>query len=112
MITNIGCDIVSINRISKQKDEFYKRVLTSKEQDIYLSLNNNQKPKFLAGRFAAKEAIFKSCNETKILSNIEVLNDKSGRPYCNIEGFNISVSISHEEEYAIAYAICEKVKEV
>ena len=108
MIVGIGCDIVEIKRIRKQNNEFYKRVLTKKEQEMYLSMSESRKVEFLAGRFAAKEAIFKACNETQAISNIEVLNDESGKPYCNVDGYTIHISISHEKEYATAYAICEK----
>ena len=107
MIAGIGCDIVAIKRIKKQKEDFYKRILTPREQVIYLEFNEARKLEFLAGRFAAKEAIYKACNDTGVLSNIEVLNDDSGKPYCNIEGFKIHISISHEKEYAAAYAVCE-----
>jgi len=108
MIVGIGCDIVEIKRIKKQKEAFYKRVLTSKEQELYCSMSEERKIEFLAGRFAAKEAIFKACNEMQIISDIEILNDKSGKPYCEVEGYKIHISISHEKEYATAYAVCEK----
>lgn len=108
MISGIGCDIVSINRIKKQKNDFYKRILTSKEQAIYLNLSSSRQLEFLAGRFAAKEAIYKANNEIKLLSNIEILNNEKGKPCCQIEGLKIQISIAHEKDYAIAYAICEK----
>jgi holo-[acyl-carrier-protein] synthase len=109
VISGIGCDIVHVNRIRKQNETFYKRVLTEKEQELYLSFTEARKLEFLAGRFAAKEAIYKACNDTKVISNIEVLNDESGRPYCNVDGYKIHISISHDGDYAMAYAICEKV---
>ena len=109
MIAGIGCDIVHVDRIKKQNDAFYKRVLTEKEQELYLGFSEVRKLEFLAGRFAAKEAIYKACNDTKVISNIEVLNDEFGRPYCDIAGFKIHISISHDGDYAMAYAICEKV---
>lgn len=109
MIIGIGCDIVSMNRIRKQKEEFYKRILTPKEQSLYLEFSSSRRIEFLAGRFAAKEAIYKACNEIELLSNIEILNNENGKPYCEIEGVKINISIAHEKENAIAYAICEKI---
>ena len=74
-----------------------------------------------AGRFAAKEAIYKSLSKidnTVSLSEIEILNDKTNknRPVVNILKPNISkmqeecnliidVSISHIKDFATANAI-------
>ena len=108
MIVGIGCDIVEIKRIKASNEKFYKRVLTPNEQEVFHNMTKQRQIEFLAGRFVAKEAIYKACNALQTISNIEILNDENGKPYCIVEGYTIHISIAHEKEYAIAYAICEK----
>lgn len=117
----IGTDIVNVNRIqriiSEKKDRFYTRIFTEREVD-YISKGGN-KATTVAGIFAAKEAISKVLG-TGIGSiewkEIEILHHENGKPYVNILGkgkeklkdigkTNIDISISHETDYAIAFAI-------
>lgn len=108
MIHGIGCDIVQINRLKEKQNEFANKILTKCERELYDTYTQKRQLEFLAGRFAAKEAIFKAMhNPSLTLSMIEILHDELGCPICNIEGYQIHISISHEKEYAIAYAICE-----
>lgn len=109
MIHGIGCDIVEIHRLQNKQEAVAKKILTTKEHVVYLSLKGHRQLEFLAGRFAAKEAIFKALSSQSItISQIEVVNDANGKPTCCIQGYTIHVSIAHEKEYAIAYAVCEK----
>ena len=67
-----------------------------------------------AARFAAKEAIYKAISfaiaekEDNILTKIEIVNEKSGKPIANIEKLKIQnietmdLSISHLQDYAVA----------
>ncbi len=98
---NIGCDIVENKRLKNKSKRFIDLVLTTKEQKEY----ENKGLTYLCGRFAAKEAIMKALPNTKNLNylDIEVLNDENGQPICNLK--NISISISHEENYTIATAL-------
>ncbi|MFV0379811.1 MAG: holo-ACP synthase [Anaerorhabdus sp.] len=107
MICGVGCDIVAINRIAKQGTDFAKRILTSNEYQLYDKYNELRKIEFLAGRFAAKEAIIKAIDKKLLVSDIEILYDDE-KPVCYIDGYRICLSIAHEIDYAIAYAICEK----
>lgn len=97
----IGCDIVENQRLMNKDFEFIRFILTDKEKKLYKDYGNT----FLFGRFAAKEAIMKCLPNTKELkyTDIEILKGENGEPITNID--NISVSISHEKEYTIAYAI-------
>ena len=97
----IGCDIVENKRLKNKNQRFIDLVLTKNEQELY----KVEGLLFLTGRFAAKEAIFKCLNNTKELNflDIEILKDENGAPICNID--NVCVSISHEKEYTIAYAL-------
>ena len=104
----IGCDIVENKRLENKNETFINHVLTEKEKELYKTRNPVE---FLSGRFAAKEAIMKCLPNTKeiLLTDIEILNDENGKPYCNIEGIE-DISISHEKEYTIAVALYNENK--
>lgn len=110
MIIGIGCDIVEIKRVEKAlaKDHL-KRALTPKEQASCAFMKEQRKAEWVAGRFAAKEAIYKALHRVHACTiyDIEILSDDDGAPYCTMEVFKIHVSIAHEKAYAIAYAIVE-----
>lgn len=109
MVIGIGCDIVKIVRIQSQihNDTFLKTILTKQEYQLCQSFQEQRKAEWVAGRFAAKEAIYKAINTMYpcVISQIEILADDTGRPYCTLMDFDIQISIAHEHEYAIAYAI-------
>lgn len=107
MIHGIGCDIVEIERITKKQEQLAKRVLTKNEYEQYITYSDKRKLEYLAGKFAAKEAIYKAIGKG-ILSDYEILNDDRGKPSCMIENYTIHLSIAHENKYVIAYAICEE----
>lgn len=98
---NIGCDIVENKRLENKSETFINKVLTEDEKVLYAK----EGLLFLTGRFAAKEAVMKCLDNTKKLTftDIEILRDDNGSPTCNID--NVRVSISHEKEYTIAYAL-------
>ena len=99
----IGCDIVENKRLLDKSENFIDKILTDKEKQLYKTRNSVE---FLAGRFAAKEAIMKCLPniEKYTFTDIEILNDEKGKPYCNIDGIE-DISISHEKEYTIAVAL-------
>lgn len=107
MITGIGCDIVAIKRFKDKMKQLADRVLTSQERILFEALSEKRKPEWLAGRFAAKEAIVKAINENLPISKISVLATPEGKPVCDLAGYTILISISHEKEYAIAYAVSQ-----
>lgn len=108
MIIGVGCDIVAINRLKQNQEAMAKRILSKKEYLCYHSFHNERQLEYLAGRFAAKEAIVKAIDKKILLSEIEVLNDDRGKPVCSMDGYVLHVSIAHEKDYATAYVICEK----
>ena len=111
VVVSIGCDIVKIAKMEQiLKYGNFINFFTEKEQLICSSMNDKRKIEWLAGRFAAKEAIYKSINShySCTLRDIEILSDEKGMPCCKIIGISIYISISHEDEYAIAYAIAYK----
>lgn len=117
-----GIDLVDFPRIeqmvNRHADRFLDRVFTPAEQD-YSQANKNSIEK-LAGRFAAKEAILKLLGtgwRGKIAwTDIEILNNEFGAPKVNLTGEvekiakkngikNISISITHTANFAIASAV-------
>ncbi len=120
-----GVDIVENKRINKLIDDkkFIKRVFTNKE--IRFSKNIKNKTNYYAKRFAAKEAFVKALGtgfrNNINFSDIEVINNKLGKPKINIskkvrdfikkkfklDKPKIYVSLSDENKHSIAYVILE-----
>ena len=116
----IGTDIVSVPRLNKtinssQGDKFKKRIFTENEIN-YCSDRVNSIVHF-AGRFAAKEAITKALLSSEIIDSIsmksiEIISGKNRKPEVNLTlssklQLQCKVSISHTDEYAIAFALLE-----
>lgn len=95
----IGCDIVKISRFENSLDKLTNKILTSLEKEEYKLADS--KLNYIAGRWAAKEAIFKLTNSSEKFS---ILNHVNGAPYV-FNHPNLCISISHEQEYCMAVAI-------
>lgn len=116
MILGTGVDITEVGRLRKAIEKwgksFLNRVFT--EAELKNAKTRNSFYQHLAGRFAAKEAVFKAMGNLKLnLKDVQILNDKDGRPYCQIlnnkiKGCDIVLSISHVKNYAVANAIITK----
>lgn len=114
MIKGIGTDIVENIRVNQS---LARRVLSDNELEAFEQLKLEQrKQEFLCGRFAAKEAIIKACSQANIevfMRDITILNDQLNRPFVanpKFERYQILVSISHEKDYSIAFAIIESLE--
>jgi holo-[acyl-carrier protein] synthase len=116
MIIGTGVDITEVKRLKQAIDRwgngFLNRVFTDKElKNAKAHVNFFQ---HLAGRFAAKEAVFKALGEADLLwKDVQILNDKQGKPYCAIlngkaRNKDVHISISHVKSYAVANAIVAK----
>ncbi len=106
MISGIGVDIVSKKRISVSNVK--NKFLNDDEKEILFSLNGEDEINFISGRWAAKESIVKASNKKILFSQISILKEKSGKPIVFIDGKkanNIHISISHEQEYVIAFSL-------
>lgn len=117
-----GTDIVEINRIEKavkKTPSFTDRIYTAREQEYCMSRKAGRYSS-LAARFAAKEAVAKALGtgmgDKASPSEIEILNDKLGKPYItlygtaletyeSIGGSDIDISLSHGRDYAVAFAV-------
>jgi holo-[acyl-carrier protein] synthase len=122
MIVSVGLDIVEIARIEKdlQKfgERFVERILGEGEQAVYGQ--RRDRSLFLAGRFAAKEAVVKALgvylSDRPPLSQLEIVSDTTGRPQlilpdeiaAQLHGARCFLSITHERKYAAAVAIFEE----
>ncbi len=105
---NIGVDLVRISRFEKKNRHFIQRLLTPNEYKEYQCKENERlKCIYLASRFACKEAYLKAHGKGLFeipFQKIEILNDSHGKPYFNDQ--NAYVSISHEDDYVIAFVVC------
>ncbi len=105
----VGIDIVSVDRIRdvvrKWGDRFLLRVFSQKELDIAKERRGSLFYQYLAGRFAVKEAIIKTLDESVPLKEISVSRERSGRPVVLFPKGDFEVSISHTKEYAVAVCI-------
>lgn len=115
-----GVDIVEIQRIHNLIDRYGRRFLDkafTEAEQRYCESGANRDEKY-AGRFAGKEALRKALQpftDEKYLpfTQIEILPNTHGMPVPVIhaalrlkQSFSeISLSISHERRYAIAFAV-------
>jgi holo-[acyl-carrier protein] synthase len=124
MIFGIGCDIVEISRIAEacqKSDKFAARILTDFEMTQWK--DSKQPERYLAKKFAAKEAIVKAMG-TGIGRGIswqmmQIEHEQSGRPIVRVfdaaDTFFTSngiahchISIADEQHYAVANVVLEK----
>lgn len=124
MIFGIGTDIVEVARIESSiaqfGDEFAKRILADSEFSIYL--DSQIKARFLAKRFAAKEAFSKALGtglrHPATFQNIAVSHDELGKPMLllasELQDFlqskhitQMHISISDERNLAAAFVVLE-----
>jgi holo-[acyl-carrier protein] synthase len=130
MIIGIGTDIVDIERIASilrgsTSEKFLQRLLTLAERELASARAQQHEARvleFVAGRFAAKEAVAKALGcgigDPLTFQHIEILHDSLGKPQCTVqEGVlyklglsakvRIHISISHTALVATAFAVLE-----
>jgi holo-[acyl-carrier protein] synthase len=106
MIIGIGTDIVEVSRF--MPDKLAENILGSEEMIEYAKANN--KPAYLAKRFAAKEACIKATGVIAPVYEIQILSKKSGAPYVqshHMDDYYVHLTISDEKDYAVAFAVAE-----
>jgi holo-[acyl-carrier protein] synthase len=125
LIIGIGTDIIEISRIQKALDRsssFINKIFTKSEIE-YLD-SRNMRAEFVAGKFAAKEAVAKAIGTGFIgfdFRDIEIDKTTLGKPIVILRGnakkmdqkwgrYKIHLSISHSKENAVAYAIIETIE--
>tara|TARA_B110000014_G_scaffold246455_1_gene219185 strand:+ start:1667 stop:2011 length:345 start_codon:yes stop_codon:yes gene_type:complete len=108
----IGIDIIDINRFSEKpysKNKlFYEKIFHQSEIDYCLNHKNSSQS--FAAKFAIKESVIKSLN--KQIEFLDILTDhrnlKPTASLLNDLSYNFLVSVSHEQQHAVAVVICEK----
>jgi holo-[acyl-carrier protein] synthase len=113
---HIGIDIIEIYRveqaIARWGENFLQRIYTDAELELY-----QNKPASLAARFAGKEAVIKVLDITGGINwkDIEILANHNRKPSVRLHGKlhdhaielgleDVSISLSHSRDYAIAMA--------
>lgn len=118
MIAGVGTDIIKIERVVRAYggEAFCKRVYTEAERQMIAG-----KAVRAADNWAMKEAVVKAFGTgfSRIApSEVELLRDAAGKPYCVLHGAAeriaadlgivcVHVSVSNEKDYAVAFAVAE-----
>ena len=122
MIIGIGTDMVLVSRIEavlgRQGERFAQRILTPTELQRFR--DHSQPARYLAKRYAAKEAILKALGTglAKGMSwqYMQIDNDAQGAPQVTLSGVALQrlqqggggrmlLSLSDEREQALAFAV-------
>jgi len=124
MIFGIGTDIVEVERIQSSLDQFgdafAKRILAGSEWEDYQA--SQLKARFLAKRFAAKEAFAKAIGlgmrHPMGWQACEVISNDLGRPSVQLhgelaawfqtQGWQAHLSLSDEAHHALAFVVIER----
>ncbi|ENO8416500.1 holo-ACP synthase [Vibrio mimicus] len=125
MIVGLGTDIAEIERVEKalarSGESFARRILCDLEMAQFHILK--QQGRFLAKRFAAKEAASKALGtgiaQGVTFHDFTITNDEMGKPLLSLSGkaaqlaaqlevVHIHLSISDERHYAMATVIFER----
>lgn len=124
MIRGIGTDIVDIARIAqvleRQGTRFLTRILTLAEQEEYA--RRQQSVRFLANRFAGKEAIAKALGtgiaqgvtfqDMEILPGVRgapcvVLSGRAAEHLERLQAKEVLLSLSDEKQAVVAFALIQ-----
>ena len=119
MIRGIGSDLVRIERFKRPltQEHFLERIFTEEERKL---LKESGDPvTFAAGRWAAKEAVVKALGTGFVgcePGEISIERNERGAPGVHLlgtaaqllmPGERILVTITHEKDYAAAFAVLE-----
>ncbi|MGH8583173.1 MAG: holo-ACP synthase [Gammaproteobacteria bacterium] len=127
MIFGIGVDLVHIPRVERGLERYgerYSRRILSAREYGDLGLQTTRPARFVASRFAAKEAFAKALGtgfrDGLWLRDISVTHDKLGKPWIETQGRASALlrergigathlSLSDEFDYALAFVTLERV---
>ena len=124
MIVGVGTDIVAVARLGKlyarHGERALEKLLAPAERPEFTRAKDSAR--FLAKRFAAKEALGKALGigvaAPATLPNVSVVHDALGKPafayapelarFIAARGLTAHLSISDEKEFALAFVIVEQ----
>ncbi|KAF7593041.1 3-oxoacyl-[acyl-carrier-protein] synthase [Aspergillus hancockii] len=117
--SKVGVDVENLDSVNIENETFIARNFTAEEQQYCRNAASPQAS--FAGRWSAKEAVFKSLGVSSKgagapLKDIEISNDTTGAPTVKLHGAaaeaakqagvkQVSVSISHSDSQAVAVAV-------
>ncbi|MBN1892398.1 MAG: holo-ACP synthase [Clostridiales bacterium] len=127
MAISCGIDTIRVSRIKDAYDRrgasFLERIFTRNESDSCIGKLGELSMESLAARFAAKEAVSKALGtgiwrEGIGFTDIEISVDGFGKPFLllhkdarrifeRLGGTDVSVSISHDGDLAVAMCVME-----
>lgn len=126
MISGIGIDLVEIERmqhaLERHGDRFAKRILADSEWSEFLVLKPALQPRFLAKRFAVKEAFSKAIG-TGLgrgfgFQDISLVHDTLGKPILrwservsdavDLYAMHAHVSLTDERTHAASVVVLER----
>ncbi|MFW1678429.1 holo-ACP synthase [Pontibacter sp. JAM-7] len=125
MILGLGTDLLELERMQqalRRTPKLSARILTGTEQIAFAQAKDA--PRYLAKRFAAKEAIAKALGSGigrgVSWQHIEINKDQHGRPVVELSGGakqwaktlgiqQVHLSYSDERAYILAFAVAEGV---
>jgi len=111
----VGIDLVNSSRFEGKTNSFFDKYFTQNE--LIYAKSRKSFTETIAGVFACKEAFLKALGVGVFkgieLNEVEVCHDDNGDPYLNLSEkvkknyfiANCSVSISHDNGFAIAICI-------
>ena len=122
-----GIDIVEIQRVKKLVEKYLNdpalERIFHKEEILYCTAKGQLNMQSFAARFAAKEAVAKALGtgfgEKCLWNEIVISNDPDGAPRIELfgatketfehqEGMEMSLSVSHCKDYAVAMVVLTK----
>ncbi|WP_321323001.1 holo-ACP synthase [Thiomicrorhabdus sp.] len=125
MIVGVGTDIVDVERIEKvykkQGDSFAQRLLS--EAELHEFTNQLYPERFLAKRWALKEAVSKALgtgiSQGVRFKDMTVAHKESGQPVLVLAGSTLeksnelgitdwAISISDEKHHTVAFVVAEQ----
>lgn len=122
MVIGIGVDLIDVERIARAcaRPGFLERVLTPEERaDLRERFGTVLSPgaaRWVAGRWAIKEATAKCVGCHLGWQDVQVTNDGDGRPIVKCgqraglqQGDRVWVSLSHERKTAVAVVLWERL---
>ncbi len=125
MIFGVGTDIIAVARIAefheRHGERALEKVLAPSEREACRA--SSDPARFLAKRFAAKEALGKALGvgvrTPVLLSSIAVVHDDLGKPdfefgekltaYINDRHLVTHLSLSDERDYIVAFVVAERL---
>lgn len=132
MILGIGTDLVNITRIEqvfqKFPNAYHKKILSADELTKFEKMTHRHKKiKFLATRWAVKEAFVKALGtgfrNGMYFPQISVINNSLGKPNLSLSSqaaniihnifhqktINVHISLSDDDQNAVAFVIIENI---